>query len=169
MNIFHKYKGSYRQLIIQTPSFQHKKYIAAKTEYITHKQVFHAKNVKLTTILGTSFHIFLIGYDGEKKKTYTRIDTKRIIHNINQMPIEKKDKKKLSLYENYHPEKSIQGLGFKDKETALRTIEKIKDKPLSYQKNVIRTMFYRAKYHPHITKNMKEAMNVYQKWLQKYL
>jgi hypothetical protein len=28
-------------------------------------------------------------------------------------------------------------------------------------------MYNRAKYHPHITKDMKEAMKVYEKWLTK--
>ena len=45
-------------------------------------------------------------------------------------------------------------------------IEKIKDKPIKYQKSVVNTMFYRAKYHPHQTKEMKEAIKIFQKWIK---
>lgn len=36
-----------------------------------------------------------------------------------------------------------------------------------YQKQVVNTMYNRAKYHPHQTDGMKEAMKVFKKWLDK--
>jgi len=36
-----------------------------------------------------------------------------------------------------------------------------------YQKQVVNTMYNRAKYHPHITKEMVEAMKVFKEWLDK--
>jgi hypothetical protein len=73
-----------------------------------------------------------------------------------------------SLYEDKHPEKSTKGTGFKDKQKALDTLNIIKDRDLVYQKQVVTTMYNRAKYHPHQTESMKDAMKVFNKWLEKH-
>lgn len=72
-----------------------------------------------------------------------------------------------SLYEDNHPETSTKGLGFKDKEKAIETLKIIKNRDLTYQKQVVNTMYNRAKYHPHQTKEMREAMKVFKEWLNK--
>lgn len=72
-----------------------------------------------------------------------------------------------SLYEDKHPKTSLKGTGFKNKQKALDTIELIKDYNLTYQKNVVNTMYNRAKYHPYQTKDMKEAMKIYKIWIKK--
>jgi hypothetical protein len=72
-----------------------------------------------------------------------------------------------SLYEDNHPETSTKGLGFKDKEKAIETLKIIKNRDLTYQKQVVNTMYNRAKYHPHQTKDMREAMKVFKEWLNK--
>ena len=36
-----------------------------------------------------------------------------------------------------------------------------------YQKQVVNTMYNRAKYHPHQTDKMREAMKVFKEWLDK--
>ena len=73
----------------------------------------------------------------------------------------------LSLYEDKHPKTSTKGTGFKDKQKALDTLKIIKDRDLIYQKQVVLTMYNRAKYHPHQTETMKDAMLVFKKWLDK--
>lgn len=73
-----------------------------------------------------------------------------------------------SLYEDKHPTTSTKGTGFKDKQKALDTLKIIKDRDLVYQKQVVTTMYNRAKYHPHQTKTMKEAMDVFNEWLEKH-
>jgi hypothetical protein len=65
-----------------------------------------------------------------------------------------------SLYEDKHPQFSTKGTGYKDKQKALDT--------LTYQKQVVNTMYNRAKYHPNQTKNMKEAMKIFNIWLKKH-
>ncbi len=82
----------------------------------------------------------------------------------------KKTTKKInySLYKDDHPQTSTKGTGFKDKQKALDTLKIIKDRDLTYQKQVVLTMYNRAKYHPHQTEAMKEAMKVYSEWLKKY-
>ena len=82
----------------------------------------------------------------------------------------KKNSKKInySLYNDDHPKTSTKGTGFKDKQKALDTLKIIKDRDLTYQKQVVLTMYNRAKLHPHQTEAMKDAMIVYFNWLKKY-
>jgi hypothetical protein len=78
------------------------------------------------------------------------------------------DKKvNLSLYSDNHPQTSTKGTGFKNKQKALDTLDIIKDRDIIYQKQVVNTMYNRAKYHPHQTVGMKESMIVFEKWLHK--
>jgi hypothetical protein len=74
---------------------------------------------------------------------------------------------KPQLYNDLHPKKSLKGTGFKDLKTAIRTIKLVSKRSLKYQFDVINTMYNRAKYHPHKTKQMGEAMKVFKKWLNK--
>jgi hypothetical protein len=78
-----------------------------------------------------------------------------------------KIKKNLSLYEDKHPEKSKKGMGFKNKEKAIETLKMLKGLDMTYQKQVVLTMYNRAKYHPYRTTDMLEAMYVYKKWIDK--
>ncbi len=72
------------------------------------------------------------------------------------------------LYADDHPTTSLQGTGFKDAETATKTLKLIKKRSSKYQYDVVNTMYNRAKYHPHQTSDMKEAMKIYKKWLLEY-
>ena len=74
----------------------------------------------------------------------------------------------LSLFSDYKPSTTMPGLGFKDKEKAIFTIKAIKNRPIKYQINVISTMLGRAKNHPNKTKNMNEAIKVFNKWIKEY-
>ncbi len=72
------------------------------------------------------------------------------------------------LYNDLHPDKSLKNTGFKNKSTAISTINMVEKRSLRYQFDVINTMYNRAKYHPHINDDMKEAMSVFKKWLKNY-
>ena len=72
-----------------------------------------------------------------------------------------------SLYEDKHPKTSTKGTGFKDKQKAIDTLKIIKDRDIIYQKQVINTMYNRAKYHLNQTSKMKDAMKIFKKWLDK--
>ena len=50
---------------------------------------------------------------------------------------------------------------------SLRCYVSIKDRYFISQKQVVNTIYNRAKYHPHQTDAMREAMKVFEKWLQK--
>jgi hypothetical protein len=78
-----------------------------------------------------------------------------------------KKKVNTSLYEDNHSERSTRGTGFINRQKALDTLKIIKDRDLTYQKQVVNTMYNRAKYHPHQTESIREAMKVFEKWLQK--
>jgi hypothetical protein len=74
----------------------------------------------------------------------------------------------LSLFSDYNPKTTTQGLGFKDKNKAIYTIEAIKSRELRYQVNVIATMMGRAKKHPNRTKGMEDAIKVFNSWMKDY-
>lgn len=69
--------------------------------------------------------------------------------------------KSIELYTNAHPKTTIKGTGYKDKKTALKTLELIKNKSIQYQFLLINVLYQRAKHHKNQTKNMIDAMNVF--------
>ena len=71
------------------------------------------------------------------------------------------------LYKNNHPKTNIKNTGFKDVATVRKTLNKIKNRSIVYQKSVINTMYNRAKYHPHKTLQMRLAVKILKQWLQK--
>ena len=71
-----------------------------------------------------------------------------------------------SLYEDKHPETSLKGTGYVNKEKALKTLSLIKDFDIKYQIQVVLTMYNRAKFHKYQTDGMLDAMKVYKKWLK---
>ncbi len=75
---------------------------------------------------------------------------------------------KAQLYNDLHPDKSLKNTGFKDINTANHTINIVSKRSLRYQFDIINTMYNRAKYHPHVTDDMKQAMSVFKKWLKNY-
>ncbi len=48
---------------------------------------------------------------------------------------------------------------------ARNTIRRLKKQPIGYAKQVVRTMMYRAMYHKHQTKGMKQAAVIYKRFL----
>lgn len=58
--------------------------------------------------------------------------------------------------------------GFSDKQKAIKTIKNISKFPIIYQKQIVITMYNRAKYHPYRNKNIIEAMQIYSKWMKKH-
>jgi hypothetical protein len=48
---------------------------------------------------------------------------------------------------------------------ARNTIRRLRGEPIGYQKQAARTMYYRAFYHKHQTKNMKDAARIYKQFL----
>ena len=123
---------------------------------------------------GLRFSIKLIGYDGTLKNEFDTLVPKDIFELIDSMPMSNELKSNkieplnLSLYSDYKPETTLKGLGFKDKEKAIYTLNAIKGRDTKYQVNVISTMLGRAKKHPYKTKNMKDAIRVFSLWMKNY-
>ena len=83
----------------------------------------------------------------------------------------KKTKTSLSRYQQlYSPNKGNKKpkteTGFANETIARKTLKNIKQYDLNYQKQVVITMYNRAKYHPHHNQSMQTAMNVYKKWMK---
>lgn len=72
-----------------------------------------------------------------------------------------------SLYTDENPASTIKGLGFKDKKTAERTIYLTSQPGVRYKQNwTIRAMRERAAWHPHPSREMRDAMEVFDSWLK---
>jgi hypothetical protein len=143
-------------------------------KYNEHKDEFEQRNVKLVVKSNNArsqlFNISLYGYDGLLKYVTNKVNSiSTIIKKIDSMPLGTIEKiKSIELYTDAHPKSTIKGTGYKDKATALKTLELIKNQPLNKQFLILNVLYQRAKYHKHQTKSMIEAMNVFKKWLVNY-
>ena len=173
---FKKYLRKCRLLVLNTPNYSHSEYKRSKDLYQKYIKGYHKRYIKLITKLDKSkkFKIILIDFNGRKKNELDKLYTKKIFEIFDKMPMNKfiKDKNfkplNLSLFSDYKPETTLKGLGFKDKAKALFTISAIKKKPIKYQVNVIATMLGRAKNHPNKTKDMNDAIVVFNKWIENF-
>ena len=161
--------------MIKTPDYKNLEYKRAKELYQKNIKKFHKRVIKLRSKkISNNFSVELFGFDGIKKRSFKSFDSKKIFKIVDKMPMSKilKNKKikplNLSLFSDYNPKTTTQGLGFKDKEKAIHTIEIIKNRDLKYQVNVIATMLGRDKKHPHKTKNINEAIKVFSIWMKNF-
>lgn len=81
-----------------------------------------------------------------------------------------KDPKQSHLYTDDNPSTTLHGTGFKDGATARHTISLVSQRSLTYQWQVINTMYHRAKGHPAMRRgdnvsDMKDAMAIFRIWL----
>ncbi len=121
------------------------------------------KNIKRSDL----FEIKLYGYDNELKYISNKINClPHIIKLIDNMPIGKIESKSINLYTNAHPQSTIQGLGFKNTQKVKNSLVLIQNKNIKYQQQVLTSLYYRAKYHPHQTKDMKKAILLLNKELK---
>lgn len=80
----------------------------------------------------------------------------------------------MELFSDKYPEYTVSGTGFKDKKTALYTLEIIKNRDVDYQFQVVNTMYYRCLNVIKKTndekkkKNLKNASDIFRKWLDNY-
>lgn len=167
-----KYKWKNIVLLVETPNYMNIDYKEIKNEYEKKIKLFHKYFVKLLINRSKDFKfkINIINYEGNVVKTYNQVKINDILDAIKKIPTDnpKITPKNLSLFSDYNKETTIKNLGFKNKEKALYTINTISNKPLKYQVSVISTMIGRAKNHPHQTKEMLEAIDIFKKWLDNY-
>ncbi len=165
-----KYKHKSRILLINTPNYKDKNYLNTKKIYQRYIRKFHKNYIKLITKINKKgFFVELIEFDGSVKKRFKNLNTKNLLILLKKLKTPKKNNLiNLSLYSDYNPKTTTPGLGFKNKDKAIYTIKKIKNKSLKYQLNVIATMLGRAKNHPHKTKDMNKAIKEFEKWMKNY-
>ena len=72
----------------------------------------------------------------------------------------------LKLYSPNRIGKPRTSTGFATPEKAKQTLKNISKFNKIYQKQVVITMYNRAKYHPHRTKSMVDAMKIYANWMK---
>jgi len=80
--------------------------------------------------------------------------------------------KSKNLYTDDNPETTIEGLGFKDRQKAEDSVEKVEsllaknEISVNHAKQICVTMEQRSKYHPHRNKDMKSAEFVWRNYLE---
>ncbi len=166
-----KYKWKSRILLVSAPNYKDKIYLEVKKKYQAKIKDFHKRHVKLICKINKKekSSINLIGFDGKSKKMMDKLNYKILFKIIDKMPLSKKFKPiNLSLYSDYNPKTTTQGLGFKNMEKANYTIKTIKNRSIKYQVNVIATMLGRAKNHPNKTREMEDAIKIFSDWMEKY-
>ena len=180
MTKINKYLWKNRILLIETDSYKNNNYIKTKEFYESFIEKFHKRFIKMLTIRKkeTDFLIKIIDFDGKIIKSFKNINQKVIKQILNLFNLKRQKEllennakikpQNLSLFSDYSKDTTTPNLGFKDKEKALYTINKIKNRSLKYQVSVISTMIGRAKSHPNQTKGMIEAIKIFQKWLDWY-
>jgi hypothetical protein len=57
-------------------------------------------------------------------------------------------------------------LGYGTANRARRSVRLLKKQPRQYQSQAAHTLYYRAKYHKHQTKGMRNAMRIYARFLK---
>jgi len=169
-----KLKWKCRVLLIKTPNYKHLEYLRVKKIYQLRIKNFHKRTIKLISIIKKGkFSIDFIDFDGRKKLCFKKLNYNRLFNFVDQLSLPKSFEKKikpinLSLFSDYNPKTTTYGLGFKNKEKAIYTINAIKKRNLKYQVNVISTMLGRAKKHPNQSKGMKDAILIFKKWMVSY-
>ena len=166
-----KYKWKSRILLVSTPNYKDRIYLEAKKIYQYKIKDFHKRYIKLICKINKNAKssINLIGFDGKSKKKMNNLNYKIVFKFIDKMPLSKKSKPiNLSLYSDYNPKTTTQGLGFKNREKALYTIKTVKKRSIKYQVNVIATMLGRAKNHPNKTRDMEDAIKIFDDWMKEY-
>ena len=130
-----------RILLLNTTCYRDVNYRRSKELYQEYIKEFHKRHVRLISNRkkGLKFSIKLIGYDGTLKKKFDTLEPKGIFGLIDSMLISNELKSgkiqplNLSLYSDYKPETTLKGLGFKDKEKAIYTLDAIKGRATKYQ------------------------------------
>ncbi len=57
-------------------------------------------------------------------------------------------------------------LGYGTANKARRSVKMLKKQPLQYQTQAAHTLYYRAKYHKHQTKGMRNSMKIYGRFIK---
>ncbi len=164
----------YRKLFLSYSQDQMKKKKLFIQHYKDYKKELKKRNVKLNIKKNNNrsqlFNISLYGYDTKLKYVTNKSNPfQTIIKKIDSMVLGKIEKlKSIELYTNAHPKSTTKGTGYKNVAIAKKSLLLIKNKPKIYQYLVVNTLYQRAKYHKHQTKEMRDAMKIFTQWMKKY-
>lgn len=130
------------------------------------------KNIIIKVYNSLNDSIKLYGYDKKLNYVSSAISCNefaKISNIIKELQLHNKNMEiyggNMELYTDNNPNTTLKGTGFKDTQTALKTLKLISNRSIIYQKAIINTLYYRAKHHPHKTKDIMDAMKIFKKWL----
>jgi hypothetical protein len=101
---------------------------------------------------------------GFLKRTSKKNKGKYIVSKKYKRTFKKSKSINKSLYSNGKDKPRIK-TGYGNEKIAKQTLKNIKGKSKSYQKQIVNTMYNRAKYHKYQTEDMRKAMKIYKKWI----
>jgi len=119
---------------------------------------FKERNILVKTKKCNEFELIISDDNNKIIKLYNYVPLFKELYKY--FPLIKKTNINYSLYSNDNPDKS-EKVSFKNKEEAIKSIEKIKKKSHTYQVKVILTLYNRDKYHPHQTYDEKGNVNIF--------
>ncbi len=168
----------YRKLILSYSQDQFKKKKLFIQNYKDYDKELKKRNVKLSIKKNNNrsqlFNVSLYGYDTKLKYVTNKTNPFQIIiKKIDSMHMGRIEKlkyklKSIELYTNAHPKSTVKNTGYKNVAIAKKSLLLIKKKPKLYQYLVVNSLYQRAKYHKHQTKEMRGAMKIFASWMKKY-
>lgn len=153
------------QIILYRP-LKHKEYIKYQNEKTTTtaRKGIKNRNISFKTNNNNTFYFNIIYKNKIIYKNTKWIGFNKIFNIIDKYITPKNTKQNYSLYTDDNKNTTLKGTGFKDKLTAQNTIKLIKNKSITYQKQLLNTLINRAKFHPHQTKDMLQAIKIFNKY-----
>lgn len=170
-------KNKFRKLVIKYSSDKIEKKHKIKILINGYAKELDERHVKIKFLENKErdelFSVELFGYDGTLKYRTNKVNCiEHIIELIDKMPMGHEELteriKSIEIYTDAHKNSTIKGIGYKNKETALKSIELVKSYSKEKQFRIINVLYQRAKYHPYPTPEIKDAMKVFKKWLNGY-
>lgn len=156
----------YKLLILNNNSPDYNEF---KQIYENNKREFDNNGTKmLSRNLKSNTNVVIVDRNNKVQYESRHFDLDKILDILHDLSVnDNKKLKRLSLYSNYNNNiETHSKFGYKDRQTALDTLRELNNYDYYYQWHIILSMYNRAKYHPHRTPEMEDAMYVYKQWLK---
>jgi len=107
---------------------------------------------------------YIISPKSKSKSNKSKFNNSKSKNSKSKNSKSKNSKSNKSLFSNGINKPKIKS-GYGTFKIAKQTLKNIKNHSKTYQKQIVNTMYNRAKYHKYQTDGMKDAMKIYKNWL----
>jgi hypothetical protein len=155
-----KYIGKYRIILIETTNDTNKNYMKALDKLPKYKEQFDKLGTIIIPAYSNKFSISLYGMDGYIKYRSEKFTSWTVlIQLINDMEMQR------YIIDFIRSNKNI---GYENKEMANYTLNLLKNESIKVKFLVINTLYNEAKYSTNKTLGMRDAIRIYNNWLDGY-